>query len=58
VTDSSVSAFIEMVDVELGSYFLADVSKHKLTNPEEVQEAIRGLKVSKAPGPNGIRTGL
>jgi hypothetical protein len=26
----------------------------KLTNPEEVQEAIRGLKVSKAPGPNGI----
>ena len=43
-----------MVDVELGSYFMAPVSEPKLTNPEEVQEAIRGLKVSKAPGPNGI----
>jgi hypothetical protein len=29
-------------------------SHSKLTNPEEVQEAIRGLKVSKAPDPNGI----
>ena len=54
VTDPSVPAVIEMVDVELGSYFLADVSKHKLTNPEEVQEPIRGLKDIKAPGPNGI----
>jgi len=43
-----------MVDVELRSYFKAPVSEPKLTNPEEVQEAIRGLKVSKAPGPNGI----
>ena len=43
-----------MVDVELGSYFLAPVSEHKLTNPGEVQEAIRGLKVNKAPGPKGI----
>ena len=33
---------------------MAPVSEPKLTNPEEVQEAIRGLKVSKAPGPNGI----
>ena len=54
VTDHSVPAVIEMVDVELGSYFMAPVSEPKLTNPEEVQEAIRGLKVSKAPGPNGI----
>ena len=33
---------------------MAHVSEPKLTNPEEVQEAIRGLKVSKALGPNGI----
>ena len=25
-----------------------------LTDPDEVQNAIRGLKVGKAPGPNGI----
>jgi hypothetical protein len=43
-----------MVDVALRSYFLTPASQHKLTNPDEVQEAIRGLKVSKAPGPNGI----
>ena len=54
VTDPSIPAVIEMVDVELGSYFMAPVSEPNLTNPEEVQEAIRGLKVSKAPGPNGI----
>ena len=36
------------------SYFLAPTSEPKLTNPDEVQETIRGLKVSKAPGPNGI----
>jgi len=40
VTDPSVRAVIEMVDVELGSYFMATVSEPKLTNPEEVQEAI------------------
>jgi len=33
---------------------MTPASEAKLTNPEEVQEAIRGLKVSKAPGPNGI----
>ena len=54
VTDPSVPVFIEMVDVELGSYIMAPVGESKLTNPEEVQEAIRGLKVSKASGPNGI----
>jgi hypothetical protein len=43
-----------MVDVALRSYFLTPASEPKLTNPDEVQEAIRGLKVSKAPGPNGI----
>jgi len=43
-----------MVDVSLRSYFMTAASEPKLTNPEEVQEAIRRLKVSKVPGPNGI----
>jgi hypothetical protein len=43
-----------MVDVALESYFLTPASEPKLTTPEEVHEAIRGLKYSKAPGPNGI----
>jgi hypothetical protein len=54
LTDPSVPAVIEMVDVALRYYFLTPASEHKLTNPDEVQEAIRGLKVGKAPGPNGI----
>ena len=54
VTDPSVPAVIEIVDVVLRSYFMAPSSEPKLTNPEEVQEAIRGLRVGKAPGPNGI----
>jgi hypothetical protein len=54
VTDPSVPAVIEMVDVALRSYFLTPASEPKLTTPDEVREAIRGLKVSKAPGPNGI----
>jgi hypothetical protein len=33
-------------------YFMTPASETKLTNPEEVQETIRGLDVSKAPGPN------
>ena len=54
MTDPSVPAVIEMVDVALRSYFLSPVSEPQLTNPDEVHEAIRGLKVSNAPGPNGI----
>jgi hypothetical protein len=54
VTDPSVPAVIETVNAGLRSYFIAPASEPMLTNPEEVQEAIRGLKVSKAPGPNGI----
>jgi hypothetical protein len=54
VADPSVPAVIEMVDVGLKSYFQAPASEPKLTNPDEVHEAIRGLKVGKAPGPNGI----
>jgi len=54
VTDPSVPAVIEKVDVELRSYFKAPVSERKLTNPEEVQKEISRLKDSKAAGPNGI----
>ena len=54
MTEPSVPAVTEMVDVALRSYFMAPASEPKLTNLEEVQEAIRGLKVSKAPGPNGF----
>ena len=47
-------ATIEMVDVALRAYSFAPASEPKLTNPDEVQEAIRGLKLGKAPGPDGI----
>ena len=54
MNDPSVPAVIEMVEVGLRSYFMALASAPKLTNPEEVQEAIKVLKISKAPGPSGI----
>jgi len=54
VTDPSVPAVIEMADVTLRSYFQTPASDPKLTNPDEIHEAIRGLKVGKAPGPNSI----
>jgi len=43
VTDPSVAAVIEMVDVALRSYFLTPASEPKLTNPDEIHEVIRGL---------------
>ena len=43
-----------MADVALRSYLMTPPSEPKLTNPEEVQEAIGDLKVNKAPGPNCI----
>jgi len=54
VTDPSVPAVIEMVDVALMSHLMSPANEPRLPNPDEVQEAIRGLKVSKARGPNGI----
>jgi hypothetical protein len=54
LTDPSVPAVIETVDVALRSHFMTPIREPKSTNPEEVQEAIRGLKVSMAPGPSGI----
>jgi hypothetical protein len=46
VTDPSVPAVIEMDDVALRPYHMTCTSEPKLTNPDEVQEAIRGLKFS------------
>ena len=54
MTDPSVVAVIEMVDVALRSYFLSPANEPQLTAPDEVHAAIRGLKFSKAPGPNDI----
>jgi len=54
VTNPSFLAGIEMVDVGLRSYLIAYASEHKI-NPEEVQETITGLKIGKAPNPNGIQ---
>ena len=54
VTDPSVKAVIEIVDLRLRSYLMAPASEPKLPNPEDVQEDIRALKVRMAPGPKGI----
>ena len=54
VTDPSVPAVIEMVDVALRSYFLIPSGETQLTTPDEFHLAIRGHNVSKTPGPNGI----
>ncbi len=43
-----------MVNVELESYLQTPAREPTLTNPVDVQDAIRGLKVGKAPGPNVI----
>ena len=53
VDDPSVPAVIEMVDVALRSYFQTPAIEPKLTNPDEVHEAVRSIKFGKAPGPNG-----
>ena len=54
VKDPSVPAVTETVDVALRSYILSPTSDPQLTTPDEVHEAIRSLKISKAPGPNSI----
>jgi len=54
VHDPSFPAVIETVDVALRSYFISPASEPQLNTPEEIHEAIRVLKVSKAPGPNGL----
>ena len=54
VTDASFPPVIEMVDLRLRSYLMEPASEHKITNPKEIQESIRGLKVSKASDPKGL----
>jgi hypothetical protein len=54
VNDPSVPAVIQMVKEVMRAHFLAPAGKPKLTNPTEVQDAIWGLKVSNAPGPDSI----
>ena len=54
VNDPSDPAVIEMVDEALQAYYFAPAREPKLTNPAEEQDAIRGLKVGKAPAPTGI----
>jgi hypothetical protein len=43
-----------MVNEAMHAYQYAPASEPKLTSPSEVQQANRGLKVGKPPGPNGI----
>jgi len=52
-----VLEFIEIFDVVLRSYFLTPASESKLTNPDEVHEAMWGLKVSRLWVQTVFRTG-
>ena len=47
-------ATIEVVDVALRANLFAPASEPKLTNSDEVHQAIMGLKLGKAPGPDGL----
>ena len=54
VSVPSDPVIIAMVAVALRAHSFALASESNLTNPDEVQEAIRGFKLGKAPGPDGI----
>jgi hypothetical protein len=54
VDNPSVPAVNEVVSEAMQAYSCAPASEPQLTNPVEVRSAIRGLKVGKAPGPDGI----
>jgi len=45
---------IEVVSEVMREYSFAPASETKITNNMEVEDAIWGLKVGKAPGPNDI----
>jgi hypothetical protein len=54
VADPSFTAVFETVEAALKSYIQAPASDATQINPDEVHNAICGLKAGKAPGPNGI----
>ena len=54
VNDPSVPAVIEVVNEAMRTYLLAHASEVKLANPTDVQQTIRGFKVGKALGANGV----
>jgi hypothetical protein len=54
VNEPSFPAVIGMVDETTRAYSFATASKPILNTLTDVQDAIRGLKVGKAPGPDGI----
>jgi hypothetical protein len=54
VNDPSDPAVIAMFNKAMRAYEYAPASEPKLTSPSEVQQAIKGMKVGNAPGPNGI----
>jgi hypothetical protein len=56
VNDPSDPALIEKLTEAPQAYSYALASKPQLTNPMEVQDTIRGLKVGKAPDPNSFPT--
>jgi len=54
LTDTSVPAVTEWLTWSPGLTSYPFASEPKLTNPEDFQAAISGLKISKVPDPNGI----
>jgi hypothetical protein len=54
LADPSDPVVIKTGDVTLRAYSYETASEPMLTDSAEVQDAIRGLKISKAPGPDGI----
>jgi hypothetical protein len=54
VNDPSDPAVTEIVNEAKRAYEYAPASDPELSSPSQVQQAIRGLKVGKDPGPNGI----
>jgi hypothetical protein len=49
-----IPGVVEMVDVALESYFQTPAGEPYSTIPEEVHEAMKGLKLGKTLGLNGI----
>jgi hypothetical protein len=51
-------AVIELVNEAMRAYEYAPASEPNLARLSEVLQSIRGLKVGKAPGPNGTEQGI